>query len=611
MRKTENYSLKNASLGFKLFATAAILFSVALLGWTWYVSLSVINFNRPSDMCRLLGDSLWALSQYKKGLFWVLVFFQAVAYGGLYVTSRVLFAKTSLRRRMKKLLQASATTLVLLDQLVWFTAPFIRTSQTLAGYIGMASAIAMIGLTLPPLFQLWFYTRWTSAAPKRVMIVGGGFAGVYAALGLDSALGYHPNLEIVLIDKKNYFLFPPLLPSASVGTIETRQVTQSYRRIFETTNIQYKKATVTRVDPERNTVAMHVHLEEEDMASARSAFEVGLHYDYLILAPGAVNQTFNTPGVEENALFMKELIDAVKIRDRIIDCFERAAVVQDDAIRRELLRFAVVGGGPTGVELATEIRDLIHEVLIKRYPEVHQDHPEIYIVQSGPQVLPGWPEKVIQTTTEQLKRLGIKLILNDRVTEVRANAVVLKDGPTISARTILWCAGVKPSPLMAACGLPLDKSGKVPVDEYLRPADHKNVFVLGDSALCLDSKTGKACPPLGQVAFQQGDHMAANLTRLLHGKPLKPFKYFNYGALVSVGEHYAAVDLLGVKLTGFIGWFVWRTLYLAKIIGLSTKIRIVIDWTLDLFIERSIAQLEDLPHDARPSTPKPPELVVH
>ncbi len=609
MRKNDSYSLKNASLGFKWFATAAIVFSIVLLAWTWYVSLSVLKFNRPSDMCRFLGDDLWALAQYKKGLFSVLIFFQAVAYGGLYVTSRVLFGRSALRRRMKKLLQAITTGLVILDQLVWFTAPFLRFSQTLAGYVGLASAVAMIGLTLPPLFQLWFYKRWTNSKPTRVVIVGGGFAGVYTALGLDKAMGYHKDLEIVLVDRKNYFLFPPLLPSASVGTIETREVTQSYRRIFETTNIQYMKATVSRVDPKTQTATLHVHLEEEDMGADRRAAEVDLSFDYLVLAPGAVNQTFGTPGAEENALFVKELYDAIRIRDRIIGCFERAAVVQDDAIRRELLRFAVVGGGPTGVEIATEIRDLIHEVLIKRYPEVHKDHPEIYIVESGPQVLPGWPEKVVQMTTQQLNLLGIKLVLNNRVTAVRSNAVVLKDGPAISARTILWCAGVKPSPLMEACGLPLDKSGKAPVDAYLRPAGYKNVFVLGDSAL-FTGTDGKSLPPLGQVAFQQGDHMAANLARLLRGEPIKPFKYFNFGSLVSVGEHYAAVDLLGIKLTGFIGWFVWRTLYLAKMIGTSTKIRIVIDWTLDLFIERSIAQLEDMPHIAKPSAPKPPELVA-
>ena len=400
-----------------------------------------------------------------------------------------------------------------------------------------------------------------------------------------------------MIDRKNFFLFPPLLPSAATGTIEMPQVTQSYRRIFETTNIHYKKATVTGVDPKTRTVRMHVHLEGEDMGPELEAAEVHLPYDVLVLAPGSTNQTFNTPGAEDHAIFVKELKDAIKIRNRIIDCFERAAVVQNETVRRELLHFAVVGGGPTGVEIATEIQDLIHEVLLKRYPEIHREHPEVSIIQSGPQVLPGWPESVVSRTTQQLQKLGIKLVLNNRVTEVRHNAVVLKDGPAIATRSILWCAGVKPSPLMAACGLPLDKLGRVAVDECLRVPGFENVFVMGDSALCLGGD-GKPLPPLGQVAFQQGDYMADHLARLLSGKTAKPFKYFNFGALVSVGEHYAAVDLLGVKLTGFIGWFVWRTLYLAKMIGLSTKVRIIVDWTLDLFIERSIAVIDDAPHSA-------------
>jgi NADH dehydrogenase len=608
MRKTDSYTLKNVPLDFKLLSTGAVSFSIALLSWSWYTSLSVLKFNRPSDMCRLLGDDLWALAHYKTGLFSVLLFFQAVAYGTLYITARVLFKESALRRRMKSLLLAVATGLFVIDQFVWFTAPFLRLAQQLAGYIGLASAVAMIILTLPPLWQMWFHKRWQTSRPARVVIVGGGFAGMYTALGLDNALGYHRDLEIVLVDKKNFFLFPPLLPSAAVGTIETRQVTQSYRRIFETTNVQYKKATVTCINPQAKLVQMHVHLDEEDTGTEPTAAEVKLPYDYLVLAPGATNQTFNTKGAEEHALFVKELSDAIKIRDRIIDSFEKAAVVQDEEIRRELLRFAIVGGGPTGIEIATEIQDLIHEVLLKRYPEIHKDHPEVYVIQSGPQVLPGWPEKVVHTTTRQLKRLGIQLVLNNRVTEIRHNAVVLKDGPPISARTILWCAGVKPAPLLTACSLPQDKSGRIAVDPYLRVPGFENIFVLGDSALCIGAD-GKPLPPLGQVAFQQGDCMAANLARLLRGEPIKPFKYFNFGSLVSVGEHYAAVDLLGVKLTGFIGWFVWRSLYLAKMIGLSTKIRIMTDWTLDLFIERSIAQLGEPSHDA-PEPAKTPELAA-
>jgi NADH dehydrogenase len=599
-RRMDSYSLKNAALSFKLLATGGMLGSAALLAWSWYVSLSVLTFNRPSDMCLLLGDDLWALAHNKAGLFWTLVFFQAVAYAGMYFTSKMLFKRSALRRRMKTFLVAVTTFLVVLDQVVWFSAPFFRVSQHAVGYVGLGSAIALIGLSLPPLFQMWFYPRWTNTTgKKRVVVVGGGFAGLYAAMGLDKALGYHQDLEITLIDQKNYFLFPPLLPSASVGTIETRQVTYPYRRILETTNIFFKRATVTGVDPKAKKVLIHVDSEGDHDLGAMDSQDLGLRYDYLVLAPGSVTQTFGTKGAEDHAIFVRELSDAIKIRSRIIDCFERAAVVEDPVVQRELVRFAVVGGGPTGVEIATEIQDLIHEVLLKRYPEIDPSWVEVSIIQSGPQVLPGWPETVVRRSTAQLKRLGIKLVLNNRVMEVRSNAVVLKEGEPVAARTILWCAGVQPSPLMKACGLALDKSNRAPINSFLRAEGFDDVFVLGDAASCVDPKTQKTLPPLGQVAFQQGDYMAKTLVNVLRGDELKPFRYFNFGSLVSVGEHYAAVDLLGVKLSGFIGWFVWRTLYLSKIIGFSNRIRIMLDWTLDLLIERSISQLQDHPHTHR------------
>ena len=345
-------------------------------------------------MCVLLGDDLWALAHYKTGLFAVLIIYQAVAYVILYGISRLLFARTALRRRMKVFLQAAATTLLALDQLVWFTAPFIRFAQSIAGYVGLASAVAMIALTLPPLFQMWFYKRWPNPKPARVVIVGGGFAGVYAALGLDKALGYHKHLDITVIDRKNFFLFPPLLPSAAVGTIEMPQVTQSYRRIFETTNIHYKKATVTQIDPKpRRAHACASGRGRYGAGRTRRGSGPGLR----LSCPGAgLDQSdLQHQGAEDHAIFVKELKDAIQIRNRIIDCFERAAVVQDETVRRELLRFAVVGGGPTGIEIATEIHDLIHEVLLKRYPEIHKDHPEVSIIQSGPQILPGWPDSVV------------------------------------------------------------------------------------------------------------------------------------------------------------------------------------------------------------------------
>lgn len=594
MRTFDNYSLKNASLKFKTATTLWLLFGFMLIGWIWFISLNVVAWYRfELSGVNRFGDGLVDLFWSKFGLFATLLGLQVLAYAVLWFVSKRLLERSALRRRVKKAVSLLCSLLVFLNLAAWLTLPFFKWAASWVGTLGVFSSLILILMPLPALWQMWFYKRWKNAGkgPKRVVIVGGGFAGLYAALGLDKALGYHSQLEITVIDQKNFFLFPPLLPSAAVGTIEAPQVTYPFRRIFETTNIFFKKGTVVSVDTKEKQVHLRVHIQDDGTLGPAEVMEQHIAYDYLVLAPGSTTQTFNTKGVEENALFVRELEDAIKIRNRIIDCFERAACSTSEAVQRELLRFAVVGGGPTGIETATEIQDLIHEVLLKRYPEIHPSWPEVSIIQSGPQILPGWPDDVVRRTTDQLKRLGVKLILNTRVIEVKPNEVLLKEGHSVQARTCLWCAGVQPSPLVAVCCLPLDKSGRVAISEDLRVPGFPEIFVLGDAAHLMDKKTQKPLPPLGQVAFQQGSHTAKNLVRLLAGKPAKPFRYFNFGALVSVGEHYAAVNLLGVKISGFLGWIIWRTLYLSKIIGINNRIRIMVDWTLDLLIERSITQV--------------------
>jgi NADH:ubiquinone reductase (H+-translocating) len=195
----------------------------------------------------------------------------------------------------------------------------------------------------------------------------------------------------------------------------------------------------------------------------------------------------------------------------------------------------------------------------------------------------------VSQASAQLAAIGIELLLDRRVTGVGATSVTMKGGEVIRTRTCVWCAGVKPAPLLAKTGLPLHASGRVEVGPDCRVPSHPNVFVLGDAAFLTDK--GRALPPLGQVAFQQGSHAAKNILRMLRSKPTLPFKYFNYGALVSVGEHFAAVDLMGVRLSGFVAWLIWRTLYLTKLVGFSNKVRVLLDWTLDLLVERSISQI--------------------
>lgn len=594
MRTFDNYSLKNASLKFKTATTLWLFLGFALIAWIWFISLSIVDWYHyeltgPNRFGTGLVDLFWS----KFPLFVTLMGLQLLAYAVLWFVSKRLMQRSALRRRVKKAISILSSLLVFLNLTAWLTLPFFQWPQRWVGTLGAFSTMILVLMPLPALWQMWFYKRWKNAGKetKRVVIVGGGFAGLYTALGLDKSLGYHSNLEVIVIDQKNFFLFPPLLPSAAVGTIESPQVTYPFRRIFETTNIFFKKGTVVNVDPKVKEVHLRVHLQDDSTLGPGELIEQRIPYDYLVLAPGSTTQTFNTKGVETHALFVRELEDAIKIRNRIIDCFERAACSTSESVQRELLRFAVVGGGPTGIETATEIKDLIHEVLLKRYPEIHSSWPEVSIIQSGPQILPGWPDDVVKRTTDQLKRLGVGLILNTRVIEVKPNEVLLKEGNSVQARTCLWCAGVQPSPLVAVCGLPLDKSGRVAIADDLRVPGYPEIFVLGDAAHLVDARTQKPLPPLGQVAFQQGAHTAKNLVRLLNQKPAKPFRYFNFGALVSVGEHYAAVNLLGVKISGFVGWIIWRTLYLSKIIGINNRIRILVDWTLDLLIERSITQV--------------------
>jgi len=440
-----------------------------------------------------------------------------------------------------------------------------------------------------PLRAMWQPRSWREPErPVRVVIVGGGFAGLDTAVGLDGILGWSDKLELTLIDRKNYFLFPPLLPSVSVGAIETRQVTYPFRRIFEATNIRFKKETVERIDLERNLIISKVDVAAADDGQLRVRHDE-TPFDYLVLAPGSTTQTFNTPGCEY-AFFMRELGDAIALRNHIIDCFETAARESNSQLVREMLRFVVIGAGPTGVEVASEVRDLIDKVLLPRYPEIDAALIDVVLVDTGERVLPGWNPAVADSAERQLSHLGVRVLHQARVAEISTDWVKLKGGRTLETRTACWCAGVAAAPLMARTGLALDRAGRVAVEADCRVPGHPNVFVLGDAAT-FPGKDGRPLPPLGQVAFQQGAQTAKNLVRLLRGEATRPFVYFDFGQLVSVGHQFASVRLLGVRLSGFLAWFVWRSLYLGKLVGFGNKVRVMLDWTLDLFVERSSSQI--------------------
>lgn len=590
MSTRDNYRLRNLSLGAKLLATGGFGLGLFLFFSAHLLGVLITSWDYSADT--LLGWGHRLLEIRERAPLWFWAFFAAHAASLLLLVFLAvrLFRLTALPRGARYALAATLRVIGAADLLCWLLLPFSGAATGVLGAVMLAESALLVLVVGWPIRDMWWYRRWKSGGrKKRVVVVGGGFAGLYAALGLDRALGHHADLEILVIDKKNYFLFPPLLPSVATGAIETRQVTYPFRRIFEATNIRFHKQLVERIDPEARRIYSRVDVDpggSPEMPKVRIA-ETG--YDYLVLAPGSETQTFNTPGLVEHAFFMRELGDGVAVRNQIIDCFERAAREPDPARQRELLSFVIVGAGPTGVELASEVRDLIEHVLLRRYPEIDRALPRVSVIQSGKQILPGWHDSIVKSATRQLEAHGIELVFEDRVVRVEPFSVTLQSGRTLPARTCVWCAGVKPAALLQSCALPKDKSGRIQVGPDLRVSGHPEVFVLGDAAHCLHG--GKPLPPLGQVAFQQGSATAANLVRLLEGRLTRPFKYFNFGALVSVGERFAAIELLGVRLSGFVAWLIWRTLYLAKLVGFSNKLRVLLDWTLDLLVERSISQI--------------------
>jgi NADH dehydrogenase len=587
MSRNNVYVLRNLKVSAKVCLSVALVLGFALFLSGWIVSVAAINWD-----VSWMGLVDWGVrvGMLTPALRWSLFGGHIVSLALLLPLSLTLIRRMPLPRLTRRALFSVTSWLALADLAAWLCIPWLHAAQSLLGVVVLLLTPLLGYLVGAPLTAMWKTRNWREPSrPVRVVVVGGGFAGLDAALGLDRVLGWSPQLELTVIDRKNYFLFPPLLPSVSVGAIETRQVTYPFRRIFEASNVRFKKETVEAIDLSRGAIISKVDVDADADDGALRVRHAETPYDYLVLAPGSTTQTFNTPGAE-HAFFMRELGDAIALRNHIIDCFETAARDNNRELLRKMLRFVVIGAGPTGVEVASEVRDLVDKVLLPRYPEVEAEMVEVVLIDSGDRVLNGWHTKVAASAEQQLAHLGVRVLHGARVAEIGTDWVRLKDGTTLDTRTACWCAGVAASPLLSKTGLPLDRAGRVAVGPDCRVPGFDNVFVLGDAAT-FPGKDGRPLPPLGQVAFQQGAATAKNLVRLLRGQPTRPFAYFDFGQLVSVGHQFAAVRLLGVRLSGFVAWLVWRSLYLGKLVGFGNKLRVVLDWTLDLFVERSSSQI--------------------
>jgi NADH:ubiquinone reductase (H+-translocating) len=411
----------------------------------------------------------------------------------------------------------------------------------------------------------------------RIVILGGGFAGAFCARALERIAGRRGH-EVVLLDRHNYFVFTPLLVEAGTGAIEPRHAVVPLRDLLRSTTL--RAAEVLAVHTAARTVRYRLNGTDEDSV---------LGWDHLVVALGSVTRLPPVAGLAEYALEMKSLTDAVALRDRAIQLLEQADATVDPARRRQLLHFVVVGGSFSGVELAGEMLAFLHEAA-RYYPDVATGEIRVTLVEMSPRILPALDPDLADYATAKLRRRGMDVRLGTSVGAVGADHVVLSTGERLAARTVIWCAGIAPNPLVAALGLPCDERGWIRCENDLRVQRHADVWALGDCAINPDPRGG-VYPETAQHAVRQAAHLARNLVLALAGEPALPCIIDSPGSLAALGCRTAVAKVYGVKLSGFAAWFLWRGIYLFKMPGWARRLRVAIDWAMGLLFPRQIVQL--------------------
>lgn len=421
---------------------------------------------------------------------------------------------------------------------------------------------------------------------KRIVVLGGGFAGVAVARRLERRLR-RDEAEIVLISRDNFTLFTPMLPEVSSGGLETRHVATPVRAQLRHTT--FVLGEVAQPDLAARTVEARHPL---------TGAVTRLEYDHLVLALGSVTSTFGIPGVAEHALALKTLEDAETLRNRVVAALEVAVVTPPGPERARLLTFAVVGGGYTGCECAGELIDFFHSIL-RFYRPLRRRDVRMVLIEAGSALLPDLPPAMGRYTTRHLARRGVELIIGDGVTRIDRDGITLASGTLVGAATVVWSAGVRPSPVLASLpGCAHARNGGLLVERDMSIAGCNGVWALGDSAWipavpnAQQSDKSAWYPPTAQHAIREGPALADNIVATLRDRPTKPFRYTSLGTMASLGGRRGVAALPGgIVLTGFPAWFLWRSYYLARLPGLDRQVRVAFDWTLGLLFPRDIAEL--------------------
>jgi len=414
---------------------------------------------------------------------------------------------------------------------------------------------------------------------KRILILGGGFAGAYTALHLERRLGRMSDVEAVLVSRDNFILFTPMLHEVAGADVAVTDIVQPLRKMLRRTRVAV--ADVEAIDLAKK----QVRIRHPDLPKP---YEVP--YDQLVLALGAVTNFYHIPGLAEHALTMKTLGDAILVRNRVIDALELADNQTDEAARKTTLTAVVAGGGFAGVETVGAVNDFLREGM-KFYPHLEEDMVRVVLVHPGEVILPELSESLGRYAEKKQGERGVEIRLKTKVAGFDGQELTLDDGTKIATRMLIWAAGTTPAPALASLPCALQR-GRVVTDEFLRVPNYPDVWALGDCAAVPNPfNPGQSYPPTAQHAAHQGAVLAKNILAVMRGDPPQPFRFKILGLLASIGRRTAVAEILGLNFSGIIAWFFWRSIYLSKLPGLQKKVRVALDWTLDIFFSKDIVQL--------------------
>jgi NADH dehydrogenase len=414
----------------------------------------------------------------------------------------------------------------------------------------------------------------------RILIVGGGYVGMYTALRLQKKLR-RANVRITVVDPRSYMTYQPFLPEAAAGSLEPRHVVVPLRRVLK--HCQVITGRVTKLDHAQHTATIEPHVgEPHDM-----------QYDHVVMALGSIARTLPIPGLADFGIGFKQVEEAIALRNHVLDRLDVAASTADETIRRRALSFVVVGGGYAGVEALAELQDMAVDAL-RHYPYLQRDHMRWVLVEAANRILPEVGPKMGRYTVEELERHGIDVKMNTRLVSCVDGHIVLDDGTEFDSDTLIWTAGVKANPVLAATDLPLDERGRLRCRADLRVEGFDDAWGAGDCAAVPDLTSDDpdaTTSPSAQHAVRQAKRLGDNIAAVYRGREPRDYAHKHVGSVAGLGLHKGVAQVYGIKVKGILAWFMHRTYHVSRMPTLNRKVRVVLDWTLALFFRREAVSM--------------------